>query len=80
MSDDKRPKVVISVHECKGCGLCIEICPKKNLKKSKNFNKLGYQYTEFEDQGCTSCGFCFYTCPEPGAITVHKKKKEPKGE
>ena len=66
-------KVVIREDECKGCGLCIAICPEKVLFTQKHFNTLGYHPAGYKGEGCIGCGFCFYQCPEPGAITVYKK-------
>ncbi len=67
--------VEIESSECKGCRLCIEVCPKSCLVIGSSINKIGYQYARFEQKGCTACAFCFYICPEPGAITVYKEDK-----
>ena len=37
---DKR--VTFRQDNCKGCGLCIEACPKKIIKLGEEINKLGY--------------------------------------
>jgi NAD-dependent dihydropyrimidine dehydrogenase PreA subunit len=71
----KLPTVEIIADQCKGCALCIEVCPKKVLELGKNFNVLGYQPVELVAEGCTGCAACFYACPEPGTITVVKEKK-----
>lgn len=62
--------------ECKGCQLCIKACPTGVLSLSTNFNKMGYNFSQYSGEGCTGCGVCYYTCPEPGAITVFKKWAE----
>lgn len=74
--DQKLPTIEIKIDQCKGCTLCIEICPKKVITLSKSFNVLGYQYAEMTLSGCSGCEACFYACPEPGAITVIKEKKQ----
>ncbi|HNR69467.1 MAG TPA: 4Fe-4S binding protein [bacterium] len=66
-------RVVIREDECKGCGLCINICPEKVLFEQKHLNRMGYHPAGYLGTGCIGCGFCFYQCPEPGAITVYKK-------
>lgn len=71
----KLPTVEIIIDQCKGCGLCIEVCPKKVLALGQNFNSLGYQAAELVAEGCTGCAACYYACPEPGTITVVKEKK-----
>jgi 2-oxoglutarate ferredoxin oxidoreductase subunit delta len=65
--------IKIEKEQCKGCTLCIEVCPVKVLKISDKFNSRGYHYSEYVGDGCTGCGVCFYACPEPGAITVYKR-------
>ena len=68
--------VKIEPNECKGCKVCISTCPKGCLYIGSDINKIGYQYANFKDKGCTACGLCFYVCPELGAITVYKDEEE----
>lgn len=59
---------------CKGCGLCIQKCPKKCLKFSSS--TLGYYGTPAVDcdiENCIGCKICELNCPD-SAITVEKKK------
>ncbi|MGK5085096.1 4Fe-4S dicluster domain-containing protein [Bdellovibrionota bacterium FG-1] len=72
----KLPTVEINLNLCKGCGLCVENCPPKALFISAQFNVLGYQYAQYQGNGCTGCEACFYTCPEPSAMTVVKALRE----
>ncbi|MFA7672030.1 MAG: 4Fe-4S dicluster domain-containing protein [Sphaerochaetaceae bacterium] len=66
--------VKVKENECKGCEICISVCPKSALILSKKINLLGYNYVEFlEDKGCTACSLCFLNCPEFGALTVYKE-------
>lgn len=65
--------VTIAVEECKGCGLCIDVCPPRVLRFSELFNRMGYHPAIYTGSDCTGCGVCFYVCPEPGAITVFKR-------
>ncbi len=71
------PHIEIDKDHCKGCGLCIEACPKGVIVFSTEINKLGYDGhpAEPKNEGCTGCGICFYTCPEPAAIIVYKEDK-----
>ena len=72
---ESTPRVVIHPEQCKGCGLCVAACPKGVLVQSDRTNRFGYRFTRAGGQGCTGCGICFYNCPEPGAITVHRRRK-----
>ncbi|MBN1233411.1 MAG: 4Fe-4S dicluster domain-containing protein [Candidatus Coatesbacteria bacterium] len=69
------PKIEIDANHCKGCGLCIDACPKKVIVFSEDINKLGYHPATPKNEGCIGCGICFYTCPEPESITVYKEDK-----
>lgn len=58
---------------CKGCGLCMEKCPKKSLKWSEVLGVYGTPAVESTD-ACNACGICQMFCPDC-AIVVEKKKK-----
>jgi NAD-dependent dihydropyrimidine dehydrogenase PreA subunit len=65
--------VEVRIDECKGCGCCVEDCPRKVLELSEKLNRMGYHFCTYKGDGCIACGICFYACPEPGAITVYQK-------
>jgi NAD-dependent dihydropyrimidine dehydrogenase PreA subunit len=72
-------KVVVRNEECKGCKICISVCPTKSLTLSGHINSSGYEYVSFlEGSGCTACGLCFFNCPELGALTVYHDKEKSK--
>ncbi|MGQ9473511.1 MAG: 4Fe-4S dicluster domain-containing protein [Candidatus Caldatribacteriaceae bacterium] len=57
---------------CKGCGLCIRICPKKVLAFSDHFNTRGYYPAcVVKEADCIGCGFCAQVCPDV-AISVYR--------
>lgn len=70
-----RGRVEIDADECKGCLLCVSVCPPHVLEALSDLNKQGYHPVAYKGAGCTACGNCFYACPEPGAITVFKLVK-----
>ncbi len=62
----------IEADSCKGCGRCVEACPRKCLEISHALNNAGIRSVAYKGEGCVGCGICFYNCPEPYAIKVVK--------
>ena len=52
--------------KCKGCNLCIGVCPKKIISlDEKIINSKGFHpafLTSAND--CIKCGFCITICPD----------------
>lgn len=60
-----RGQVHIKWEVCKGCGFCVEFCPKKVLKLSGKFNKKGYHPPEVANpDACLGCELCGLYCPD----------------
>jgi 2-oxoglutarate ferredoxin oxidoreductase subunit delta len=69
-------KVEIQNDRCKGCGLCIEFCPKHSLSLGDELNAIGHQTAQLHNaESCSSCALCALVCPE-GGITVHRKRRK----
>ncbi len=65
-------KVVINEKKCKGCGLCLTVCPVKIILLKKELNASGYHPATIEEmEKCTACTFCALTCPD-SAIEIWK--------
>lgn len=65
-------RMTVDPKYCKGCGLCIEACPKKIIRFSKDINAKGYHYAEcFDQEACIACKLCYTTCPDV-AIKIEK--------
>jgi 2-oxoglutarate ferredoxin oxidoreductase subunit delta len=57
--------VNILQYRCKGCGYCIEFCPRDVLAEAKDFNEKGYHPPCVKVEGqCVNCNFCETICPE----------------
>jgi len=63
--------VLIIEDRCKGCGFCVEYCPKDVLILSKRFNKKGYHPPEVVKTGeCVNCNLCEMICPDFAIFSV----------
>ncbi|MCH4178362.1 MAG: 4Fe-4S binding protein [Megasphaera sp.] len=57
---------------CKGCGLCISVCPKQILALEEGTNIKGYRPAHCTDESqCVGCASCARICPD-SIITVEK--------
>jgi 2-oxoglutarate ferredoxin oxidoreductase subunit delta len=63
-------KIIIDTERCKGCGLCITVCPKSNIAVAAESNKNGYFPAEAKNADCTACTRCAIVCPE-GIIEIY---------
>ena len=69
-------KVFIDSERCKGCGLCVAVCPKQIIVISKKSNKHGYFPAETDNNECTGCAACAIICPD-AVIEVHRDESTP---
>lgn len=66
--------VKINKDKCKACYLCIDVCPKKLIKKGEEPNSLGDFPVEFSDEKgeCLACAMCAQRCPHLAIEEVTK--------
>ena len=62
-------KIIINTERCKGCGLCVVVCPHNCIRVSEKSNKKGYFPAESDSEDCTGCAMCAIICPDV-VITV----------
>ncbi len=73
--DQDRIKVPLGTIEiieerCKGCGFCVEFCPRHVLVMSEKTNAKGYHPPKVtEDTYCINCGLCMLLCPDFAIFT-----------
>ncbi|MEG1311815.1 MAG: 4Fe-4S binding protein [Romboutsia sp.] len=65
--------VYFNQDRCKGCGLCVEVCPVKIVQIDKiKINKKGYNpATVTYMEKCIGCTNCATMCPDE-VITVER--------
>jgi len=67
----------IATDRCKGCELCVHICPKHCLSLDQTVvNGLGYHPIQLTDaSACTSCALCARICPD-AVFAVYARPKD----
>ncbi len=68
-------EVKIDSEKCKGCELCVSVCPKEVLEISKKSNSKGYFPAKTKkdyQERCIGCGSCFIICPDI-CIEIYKE-------
>ena len=76
----RQGSMVIDREQCKGCYLCISVCPHQIITISDTLNEKGYYPAEvkkFDDSSegspCTGCATCALICPDV-AIEVYRER------
>jgi 2-oxoglutarate ferredoxin oxidoreductase subunit delta len=78
----KKGDIHIVKDRCKGCGFCVEYCPKDVLELSDEFNVKGYHPpVVVKEDECLYCQLCETICPEFALfVTLKKEETGEKGE
>ena len=72
-------RVVFNEERCKGCELCVEVCPERIVHLAEHLNRKGFHpATVTEQERCTGCTFCARMCPDL-VITVYRSEKRAAG-
>jgi len=68
-------KIKLNQKWCKGCGLCIEICPKNVYDRESKVSAKGFREIIIKNpDDCNQCQLCELLCPDL-AITIEAKIK-----
>ncbi|MBW2107451.1 MAG: 4Fe-4S binding protein [Deltaproteobacteria bacterium] len=74
----KKGFIKIDSQRCKGCGLCVSVCPKGRIRIAEALNLKGYHPAEFQEDEmdkkgrCNACTLCALICPDV-AIEVFRE-------
>ena len=66
---ENNKKLVINPKWCKGCGICVEFCPKKVLELKHEKVRIA------DEEACILCGLCELRCPDY-AIYINETEGE----
>jgi 2-oxoglutarate ferredoxin oxidoreductase subunit delta len=73
----KKGTIHINKDRCKGCGFCVEYCPKDVLELSAEFNVKGYHPPRVKNEDdCLYCQLCETICPEFAIFVTLKKPRQ----
>ena len=67
---------------CKGCGWCVEFCPRGVLMESEEWNRRGYHFPEVtpgKGEACAECHFCELLCPEFAIFVTREEEAKAAG-
>ena len=71
------PKVRILVKFCKGCGLCVDVCPKGCLGMSNTLGESGIMPAVVKDDSkCIACLDCATICPDAAIEILEELAKK----
>ncbi len=69
-------RVVIDSKLCKGCGICVELCPMKALELSSELSPSGYR-NPVQVSKCVGCRTCELYCPDFAIAVVCSDEEGP---
>ena len=70
LAEKKQFRVGVNIAWCKGCSLCVGVCPRSVLELSDRLKS-----TPVREHDCIGCRQCENICPDL-AITITEKEKD----
>lgn len=61
---------------CKGCALCVAVCPAGALRLGEERNHMGYHTPFADDAACKKCKACELICPDLAIWLEHDKRED----
>jgi 2-oxoglutarate ferredoxin oxidoreductase subunit delta len=69
-------KHIIDSERCKGCSLCVNVCPKNVLEITNKVNAKGhFPVFQARPEDCIKCTLCCTMCPDV-AINIVETQEE----
>ncbi|MEM2986499.1 MAG: 4Fe-4S binding protein [Nitrososphaerota archaeon] len=76
ITKSKSIEIVIDEEKCKGCGICIALCPLKVLIKSDKLSSQGVNLPfPIDKDKCSGCKICEYYCPDFAIYIIGEKNE-----
>ena len=58
-------RITINSERCKGCGLCVSVCPNSLIELGEEINTKGYHPAKIgKRSACIGCSACAKMCPD----------------
>ena len=76
----KKGKIAVDRELCKGCHICIEVCPNNRIEVDESLNNKGYsparpkENVSEGEKGCVGCAMCATVCPAE-ALSVRAEEE-----
>ena len=64
---DSKYYVYVDGKLCKGCGICVDVCPKKALVLGEVNPATGYPNPVLRGD-CVGCRICMWFCPDQAIV------------
>lgn len=65
-------RILIDKNRCKGCELCVTVCPRAVISMTKKLNARGDHYAQcIRPDECIGCLNCAQICPD-AAVEIAK--------
>lgn len=71
MAEHESKKLLIDRMRCKGCGICVQLCPKKVLVLDAEDKA-----TLMDFEHCIACGMCELYCPDLAIELVAQRQDD----
>lgn len=57
-------KAICNTELCKGCRLCVGVCPVQAIEPLTELNQKGYEIIRVDADKCVGCARCYKICPD----------------